>query len=41
MLFPELYNMKINKVTFVGFRMDDRPNRAPIGSAPEHMFFDQ
>jgi len=30
MLFSELYNIMVNKVTFVGFRGDDRPSRLPL-----------
>jgi len=27
MLFSELHKIVVNKITFVGFREDDRPNR--------------
>jgi len=27
--FSELYKIKVNKVTFLGFTGDDRPNRSP------------
>jgi len=33
MLFSELYRVMVKKVTFVGFRGADRPNRPP-GSTP-------
>jgi len=33
MLFFEMYKTMVNKVTFVGFRGGDRPNRPPPGSA--------
>jgi len=33
MLFSELYEITVNKVTFIGFRVGDRSNRLP-GSAP-------
>jgi len=29
MLFSELYKIMVKKVTFVGFRVGDRPNRPP------------
>jgi len=32
MLFSELYEIIVNRVTFVGFKEDDRPNRPPPGS---------
>jgi len=31
MLFSELYKIFVKKVTFVGFRGGDRPNRPPPG----------
>jgi len=31
MLFPELYKLKVDEVTFVGFRRGDYPNRPPPG----------
>ena len=34
MLFSELYKIMVNKVTFMGFRGGDRPNRPPSGPAP-------
>jgi len=36
MLFSELYKIKVNKVTFVGFRGGDRPNRLLPGSDLTH-----
>jgi len=34
MLFSELHKIMVIKVTFLGFRGGDRPNRPPPGSAP-------
>jgi len=34
MLFSELYKIMVKRVTFVGFRGGDRPNRSPPESAP-------
>ena len=33
MLFSELHKIVVNKITFVGFRGDDRPNR-PLDLLP-------
>jgi len=39
MLFSESYNIMVKKVSFVGSRGSDRPNRPPPGSTPAEIVF--
>jgi len=39
MMFFDLYKIMVNKVTFVGFRGGDRPNRPLDPPMPSNIFF--
>jgi len=37
MLFSQLYKIMVKKVTLVGFRENDRPNRTPLNPPLSHV----